>query len=840
MSRNNSTTSLLQGFSVFQPTLGATLQWLPALGSKELDNMINAFFPGSCSIQDKRAHISMDFFEYSRQTGEKFKFYPVLADSHSSTTAPSPASSSAMHDSGYGSSFNLSPVAVSDMSPWVYPLSFTPAPTTSQPRTNSRSSPKKKSAVPSSQQADFSSLPGMRIMTKDGRDVTNSASRGCKTKEQRDHAHLMRIIKACDSCRRKKIRCDPSHKKRNASQAQPSQPVSRPAKKAKVTVHDKPLVDFGSAGLSLLVADPSLELDLASADLALQSFADPADDLWEQFVCFGQETPLFSDNYDFFSDPAGHLSSSSGSSSTSPSQLFTPSTLIPSAAACGLPPGSPSLEPTLPYLNPDGHGSSYVDFNLYSPVSDFLDEELQPMRKPQTGARGQDGPSYSLASCGEMEPNPGTTSLHDPVPGDASLQVGRLRLDHGLSRSSHLPCSVHDRSAPASTDQRMGREQHGVVPSLGQTRPQLSPDDASLRIGSGVRAAVDCPIGHASEQLFAGAQSTSPVVQQYSATAPWPSPILVPPPPLPGNSSPRSSEGMNNTVVRVHGVHSSIRDSTNRPRMETQAPLRILRCTPASTSANTASGNGLGVPGNRHHHNLAGQHTAWSHPTPPTEGSPVSGQSPSRGTNVPSRHGTSLAVSGAGSVLAHQASRGSLTDNYHLHDASDAVRFGLEPTAGESLMDYSCPLLSGLVVALALLYQLMRHVLTRATQAVSKPLSSGLLMSISFCHVLISGLVCCLKVSDTDSQNLGRWSNFLVAIALGGAILLACDSRQPNSTAQRLCGPANNRSTIVNASRIVEPKIQKVLIPLRRFQSASTKQLVKQLAQLGSIQSAGF
>lgn len=57
----------------------------------------------------------------------------------------------------------------------------------------------------------------MKIMTRDGVDVTNAASRGSKTKEQRDHAHLMRIIKACDSCRAKKIRCDPSHKRRAAS-----------------------------------------------------------------------------------------------------------------------------------------------------------------------------------------------------------------------------------------------------------------------------------------------------------------------------------------------------------------------------------------------------------------------------------------------------------------------------------------------------------------------------------------------------------------------------------------------------------------------------------------------
>jgi len=49
-------------------------------------------------------------------------------------------------------------------------------------------------------------IPGFQIMTKDGVDVTSSAGRGTKTKEQREHAHLMRIMKACDACKKKKIR----------------------------------------------------------------------------------------------------------------------------------------------------------------------------------------------------------------------------------------------------------------------------------------------------------------------------------------------------------------------------------------------------------------------------------------------------------------------------------------------------------------------------------------------------------------------------------------------------------------------------------------------------------
>ncbi len=110
------------GFSVFQPALGAALQFLPALGTPELDSLIDAFLPGPASLKDKRATLCMDFCEYARQTGETIKFYPV-----SSAPTSSPASSAAMYDSGYASSFNVSP-AVSDMNLWGQSSAFTAPP----------------------------------------------------------------------------------------------------------------------------------------------------------------------------------------------------------------------------------------------------------------------------------------------------------------------------------------------------------------------------------------------------------------------------------------------------------------------------------------------------------------------------------------------------------------------------------------------------------------------------------------------------------------------------------------------------------------------------------------
>ncbi|KAK0612367.1 hypothetical protein B0T17DRAFT_511567 [Bombardia bombarda] len=473
MSRHSSTTAY-QGFSVFQPALGTALQWLPAVGTQELDDMVNAFLPGPASIQDKRAHISMDFFEYSRMTGETFKFYaaPTPA-SFSSATAASPASSSALYDSGYGSSFNTSPV-VSDMSPW------TQSPIAYEPKVGSPSSISKKPSASTSRQqtaADFSSHPGMRIMTKDGRDVTNSASRGCKTKEQRDHAHLMRIIKACDACKKKKIRCDPSHKKRNASHASPAQAESKVTKKSKkaaaaIAAPPPPIAfnDFNDFNFDLTATDafetPETAVPFAPYD---ESYDSNIDDLWWNQFVQSEPATLASNNfvlqnYDFDSylDPQSSISHSSGSSATSPSQVFTPLT----PAQDGLPlaqqssgdaPATFSSDAALPYLNPRiPHGTDYVDFNLYSPGSDFsLDEEL-----------------------------------------------------HSLNRSNFVP-QGHRRSSPQGDDASNSHQllhqfitDAAAVTPTSQALSSSSPQDVAHYWGAGHESGADSP--HASSQLARG------------------------------------------------------------------------------------------------------------------------------------------------------------------------------------------------------------------------------------------------------------------------------------------------------------------------------------------------
>lgn len=508
MSRTNSARTL-QGFSVFQPALGSALQWLPDLGSCELDEMLHTFLPGPASIQDKRAHISMDFYEFARQTGETFKFYPVYTASFASTTTTgSPASSSAMHDSGYGSSFNVSPV-VSSTSPWTPALSAsTPASTASDAHTRSRSGPSRRTTPTGSRsQLDFSNHPGMRILTKDGRDITNSASRGCKSKEQRDHAHLMRIIKACDACRRKKIRCDPSHKKRTSSQAQPAQPRPKPARKAKTVAHEPTGPDISLAEPSSLDLVPSFGPEVTLAASSLESL-DP-EGFWQQFVHLdGPAVSFQGEDLDSILDPAGFVASSNGSSLASPAQSFLPST--PAVAdSYDVLPDLVSHAPVLPYLNPgDSYGTDYQDFNLYSPTSELLDEEPQFVTKPRhkghtTTSQRDDMPESGLLR--HTPPELPNIDDHAYLYSGQSQQVGGFQepsaTDWYRANAANSIDGMHetDTAIPGPDETRT------LFAAAGQPRPQ-----PSTSLSSGQRPSCVPPSGGLGEvpRLDGNVQST--------------------------------------------------------------------------------------------------------------------------------------------------------------------------------------------------------------------------------------------------------------------------------------------------------------------------------------------
>lgn len=370
MSRTSSASSV-QGFSILQPTLGSQLSFLPAVGSKELDILIDAYLPGPASPQEKRAAVALEFFEYSARTGENFKYFAVPA----------------MPATAVNSSVGVTPSPV--MSELTY-ASSSQASTPATPATKTSRSAKRPETT------DFSHLPGMKIITLDGQDVTNHVSRGCKTKEQRDHAHLMRILKACDACKKKKIRCDPSHKKRSASQVESAKSESaKPAKKSKKTTASVATPKSQATAFTPAPPDVDYQPDLSTS---LEDFTtDMAE--WDQYFTFNEPIDatlpqdLYSalpQDFNFFFEPETQFSpATSGSSAVSPAQPLTPTgsgvlaaqtdfTFDDNSFATFAP--VDTQEAMLPYLASGAHGSNYVDFNLFSPSASFIDEEPKKLK----------------------------------------------------------------------------------------------------------------------------------------------------------------------------------------------------------------------------------------------------------------------------------------------------------------------------------------------------------------------------------------------------------------------------------------------------------------------------
>ncbi|KAI1771651.1 hypothetical protein F4818DRAFT_428557 [Hypoxylon cercidicola] len=415
------------GFSVHQPALGSPLQFFPAMGSKQLDEMIDAYVPGNKSIQDKRAAVSMEFYQHVCQTGDMFKSFMVYPSLGS--TSESPASS--LLDSGYVSNFT-SPIM--SESQW--------AQASNASISSPRSHPRKSSSQKAASSTDFSHLPGMKIMTRDGKDVTNSASRGCKTKEQRDHAHLMRIIKACDACKKKKVRCDPSHKRSAGSSGAKTTKTTRKAKKA-VTSTAPPAIapqTTGSFGQSLFTSsfnsidsiNPASSFSFDS--IMPESLVDPTTE-WDQFFQYNDEpNEAIPVDYDFLYDPAGYFSPTS-SNSLSSSQPITPVQTM-GVESMGVSVGTAGAEaqtPLPPYLNPGGEaGNDYADFNLYSPGSSIGLDDDPTLTKDLAATSRPDYSEYlshqRLYDGNRREIHPGQSQTPDSLLGISMNAGGQMSL----------------------------------------------------------------------------------------------------------------------------------------------------------------------------------------------------------------------------------------------------------------------------------------------------------------------------------------------------------------------------------------------------------------------------
>ena len=194
-------------FTISQAFLGAPLQFNPAYGSEELEQLIDLYIPGPGSKQAKLSEVTIDFFNHATvdiSNGSLVKTYIVYLP------YASPASQSS---SGFSPQVWTPSSASSSTTPLVESrnASFSSAATATATASDSSSVKRRKNRVVKKRKErklnlNEASIPGFQIMTKDGVDVTDSVGRGTKTKEQREHAHLIRVIKACGECRRKKVR----------------------------------------------------------------------------------------------------------------------------------------------------------------------------------------------------------------------------------------------------------------------------------------------------------------------------------------------------------------------------------------------------------------------------------------------------------------------------------------------------------------------------------------------------------------------------------------------------------------------------------------------------------
>lgn len=510
----NTVSAPIQGFTVFQTAPGAVLSFVPAMGTAELDQLIDSYVVQAVTIQEKRAIVSMEFFTHNALTNQTHLFFPV-SNPFSFTTTATDSPVSSLPDSGYGSAFNVSPVAQESLATPTSSAPNTPL-TVLQPATsqrNSRVSKPKTKAVRKTTPAvgrvsphDFSDMPGMKILTKDGLDVTNSA-RGGKSKEDREHAHLIRLLKSCPSCKRKKIRCDPSHK-REALQHQAALESQPAAKSATIAVPSPPLSQTGtetpqawaetkvvqSAGTFMEPLDFNFDLDVADIDEFLNLGANSTDVADYSFLMEGQT--MLTPSSPFNISPA-HQSFAN----------FSPTQFV------GIPSGVTIGEVQLPYLRSDAHGDNYVDFTLFSAASSPLGEEPQELRSSepspghgdfqQSGVSRQRGEGVVRQTQSPLSPNiaqfvtvvTGTSSVDGDVDTDLS-NSGLGDRDHGGPGSGGWGCEAIGggiiRTAPHILDRikpqysgasAQGEPAHDVTPtgavvpnkrseSLDEARPQ--------------------------------------------------------------------------------------------------------------------------------------------------------------------------------------------------------------------------------------------------------------------------------------------------------------------------------------------------------------------------------
>ncbi|KAA8568133.1 hypothetical protein EYC84_008533 [Monilinia fructicola] len=422
-------------FTITQPFLGAPLQFQPALGSEELEQLIDLYVVGNACKQDKLSTVTIDFYNHATvdiNTGSLVRRYEVM---------PCPASSATLTDSAYGS-------------------------ISTPPKRTRVSRVSKKSKKDIKKPAEIR-LPGFSIMTKDGIDVTNSASRGTKTKEQREHAHLMRIIKACDACKRKKIRCDPSHRRFSNADMSRTSASFKPSPPSQ----SNPIPRLSHSQLRIFSFFPEDDFNQWNPEMSTPGFNTQYSDFsmtnYDTFPDFDTGVSTMIDNLSFDFPPFDHASFST--------QSFNDSVNIPN---CYNTQSIADIDANSQYISPTQRESDRGLFNSFGNLQNFSPTHTQQAH-PEVLANEDPGkidrfihtPASRSQAYNLPLGSPVSSNMISPTNNEITLQDFFTAFDSSQTDNCHQSLAPDDDFANTGLDGAYDHATSSIVDSCAGLSP---------------------------------------------------------------------------------------------------------------------------------------------------------------------------------------------------------------------------------------------------------------------------------------------------------------------------------------------------------------------------------
>ncbi|KAH6675837.1 hypothetical protein B0J14DRAFT_373045 [Halenospora varia] len=187
-------------FVVSQSFPGALLTFDPPMHSPELQNLVEKWLPdSSLALSDKYAAVTFTFLKWrddSCPSGPALRRFAVPIPEPAHATAKSSGQKRKLHSS--------SQLLREESNIQAPSSAFQPLESSTKPKTRKKYPPEPPRNM---QSTEFS------VLTPNTIGNLKNGPRGPKTKLQRDHAWKMRKIGSCNDCRKRKLRCQPNHKR---------------------------------------------------------------------------------------------------------------------------------------------------------------------------------------------------------------------------------------------------------------------------------------------------------------------------------------------------------------------------------------------------------------------------------------------------------------------------------------------------------------------------------------------------------------------------------------------------------------------------------------------------